>query len=97
MQEESSRHDRLSQPVFLKHLNKTHQGIMCETKIKILYIKKHVYKERKETTHGEISEKKHTSYIYIYIYTSKISTMYVKMVTRSVYKKLKEVPTTTRR
>ena len=69
---------------------------MCETEIKILYIKKHVYKERKETTHGEIGEE-NIHHIYIYIYTSKISTVYVKMVTRSVYKKLKEVPTTTRR
>ena len=34
---------------------------MCETKIKIVYIKKHVYKERKETTHVEIGEQKHTS------------------------------------
>ena len=42
---------------------------MCETEIKILYIKKHVYKERKETTHGEISEENiHHIYIYIYIY-----------------------------
>ena len=32
---------------FLKHLNKTHQGIMCETEIKIMYIKKHVYKDKK--------------------------------------------------
>ena len=48
---------------FLKHLNKTHQGIMCETKIKIAYIKKHVYKDRKGTTHVEIGEEKtkHTS------------------------------------
>ena len=31
----------------------------------IAYIKKHVYKDRKETTHGEIGEKQHTSsYIY---------------------------------
>ena len=56
MQEESSWQDRLSQPVFLKHLNKTHQGTMCETKIKIAYIKKHVYKKRKETTHVEVVE-----------------------------------------
>ena len=56
MQEESLWQERLSQPVFLKHLNKTHQGIMCETEIKIAYIKKHVYKERKETTHEEIGE-----------------------------------------
>ena len=42
---------------------------MCETKIKIAYIKKRVYKDRKETTHVEIGEEKHTpSYIYIYIY-----------------------------
>ena len=67
MQEKSSRHDRLSQPIFLKHLNKTHQGIMCETKIKILYIKKHVYKKRNETTHGEISEE-NIHHIYIYIH-----------------------------
>ena len=40
---------------------------MCETEIKIAYIEKHVYKERKETTHGEIGEEQHTSYIYIYI------------------------------
>ena len=80
MQEESSWHDRLSQPLFLKHLNKTHQGIinkthqgiMCEKEIKIAYIKKHVYKERerekkkkKTTTHVEIGEKKHTSSSYI--------------------------------
>ena len=53
MQEESSWHGRRSQTVFLKHLNKTHQGIICETKIKIAYIKNHVYKEKKETTHVE--------------------------------------------
>ena len=49
-----------------------------------------MYKERKETTHVEVGEEKHTSYIYIYI--SKISTMYVNMVTRPLYKK-KEVST----
>ena len=65
MQEESSWHDRLSQPVFLKHLNKTHQDIMCETEIKIAYIKKHSYKERKETTHAEVGEE-NTHHIYIY-------------------------------
>ena len=56
MQEGNLWQDKLSQPVYLKHLNKTHQGIMCETEIKIAYIKKHVYKERKETTHEEIGE-----------------------------------------
>ena len=58
MQEESSWQDRLSQSIFLKHLNKIHQGIMCETEIKIAYIKKHVYKERKETIYVEVGEEK---------------------------------------
>ena len=66
MQEESSWHGRLSQPVFLKHLNKTYQGIMCETEIKVAFIKKHVYKERKETTHVEVGEE-NIHHIYIYI------------------------------
>jgi len=56
--------------------------------------KKHVYKERKETTYGETGEE---DIHHIYIYISKISTMYVNMVTRLVYKKLKEAPKTTRR
>ena len=57
-----------------------------------------MYKERKEITNVEIGEEDihhhHTSssssssYIYIYIYISKISIMYVKIVTRLVYKKL---------
>ena len=93
MQENSSRHDRLSQPIFLKHLNKTHQGIMCETKIRIAYIKKHAYKDKEETTHVKIGEEDKHHHIYIL----KISTMYVKMVTRLVYKKLKKAPKTTRR
>ena len=33
-----------------------------------------MYKDRKKTTHGEIGEE---TYIYIYIYIKKISTMYV--------------------
>ena len=65
MQEESSWHGRLSQTAFLKHLNKTHQGIMCETEIKIAYIKKHVYKERKETTHVKIGEEIYIIIIYM--------------------------------
>ena len=32
---------------FWNTLNKTYEGIMCESKIRIAYIKKHVYKERK--------------------------------------------------
>ena len=42
---------------------------MCETEIKIAYTKKHVYKERKETTHVEVGEEKHTS---SYIYEHKV-------------------------
>ena len=72
MQEENSWHGRLSQPTFLKHLNKTHQGIMCETEIKISQIKKHVYRERKETTHVEIGEETHIS---SYIYENKVQFM----------------------
>ena len=71
MQEESSWQDRLSQPIFLEHLNKTHQSIMCETEIKIAYIKKHVYKDGEETTHVKIGEEDihhHHHHIYIYIY-----------------------------
>ena len=39
---------------------------MCETKIKVAYIKKLVYKERKETTHVEVGGKNiHHHYKYI--------------------------------
>ena len=40
-----------------------------------------MYKERKETTHGEIGEKKN-----IHHYIKNISTMYVNNVTRPMYK-----------
>ena len=72
---------------------------MCETKIKIVYIKKHEYKDKKKKTHVKVGEEvlDHYIYIYIYIYLSKISIRYVKMVTRLVYKKLNEAPKTTRR
>ena len=57
-----------------------------------------MYKERKETTHREIGEEYiHYYYYYYYYYISKISTMYINMVTRLVYKKLKEAPKTTKR
>ena len=47
-------------------------------KIKDCIHKKHVYKERKETTYGEIGENDNNIiiYIYIYIYISKIRTMF---------------------
>ena len=46
---------------------------MCETEIKIAYIKKHVYKDREETIHVKIGEEDiyhhhHHHHIYIYIY-----------------------------
>ena len=53
-----------------------------------------MYTNRKEIAHVKIGEEsKH----HIYTYISKISIIYVKMVTRPVYKKLKETPKTTRR
>ena len=68
---------------FWNTLNKTHQDILVwnrNNRLHTLY-KKHVYKERKETTHGEIGER-----TYINIYKTNISTMYVKMVTRPIFK-----------
>ena len=44
---------------------KTHQGNLCEIEIKIVYIKKHVYKERKEITHVEIGEETYIIIIYM--------------------------------
>ena len=43
---------------------------MCEKEIKIVYIKKHAYTDREETTHVKIGEEDihHLIYIYIYIY-----------------------------
>ena len=49
---------------------------MCETKIKVAYIKKHVYKERKETTYVEVGEENiHHHHIYQmkYMYVKKQS------------------------
>ena len=68
---------------------------MCVIEIKIAYIKKHAYKDREGTTHVKIGEKDIHHHIYIYI--AKISTMYVNMVTRPMYKKLEEAPKITRR
>ena len=63
---------------------------MYEIEINIACIKKHMYKERKETTHVDVGEEDiHHHHHHIYI--SKISTIYVKMVTRPVYKKLKNL------
>ena len=53
-----------------------------------------MYKERKETTNVKVGEEN----IHYHINISKLSTVYVNMVTRPVYKKkkLKEAPTTTK-
>ena len=68
---------------FWNTLNKTHQGILVWNKNNGLYTrnKKYVYKDRNETTRGEIGER-----TYINIYKANISTMYVKMITRPIYK-----------
>ena len=65
---------RLWQPVFLNTLNKTHQGILVWNINSRLHTinKKHVYKERKETIHERVGERK--TYINI---NKEISTMYV--------------------
>ena len=41
---------------------------MCETEIKITYIKNHAFKDREETTHVKIGEEDIYHHIYIYIY-----------------------------
>ena len=53
---------------FWNTLNKTHQGILVWNRNKKLHTinKKHVYKERKETTYEEIGEED-IHHIYIYI------------------------------
>ena len=55
---------------FWNTLNKTHQGILVWNRNNRLHTsnKKHVYKDRKETTHVEVGEEDiHITYIYIYI------------------------------
>ena len=49
---------RLWHPVFLKHFKiKLIKASLCETEIiDCLQVKKHVYKDRKETTHVEVGE-----------------------------------------
>ena len=78
---------------FWNTLNKTHQGIFEWNRNIRLYTiyNKYVYKERKETTHGEIGERTVITtsnvcmyvYIYIYIYINKYKVCYHKMITRS--------------
>ena len=70
---------------------------MCEIEIKIAYNENVCIKREKKITHVDIGEEDIHHHIYIYIYIAKISRMYVNMVTRPMYKKLKEAPKITRR
>ena len=88
MQEESLWHVDFDNLYFWNTLNKTYQGILVWNRNNRLHtINKYVYKDRKETTHVEIGEEDIHHHIYIYIYISKIRTMYVNMVTKPMYKK----------
>ena len=40
---------------------------MCETEIRIVYVKKHAYKDREETTQIKIGEEDTHTHIHIYI------------------------------
>ena len=65
-QEESLWQEDFDNLYFWNILNKTRQGLLVWNRNNRLHTlnKKHVYKERKETTHGEIGE---ITYIKIYI------------------------------
>ena len=60
MQEESLWQVDFDNLYFLNTLNKTHQGIFVLNKNNRLHTinKKHVYKERKETTYERVGERK---------------------------------------
>ena len=60
---------KLWQLVFLNTLNKTHQGIFVWNKNNRLHTryKKHVYKDKKETTHVKLGEEDIHHHICIYI------------------------------
>ena len=59
LQEESSWQENFDNMYFWNTLNKTHQGILAWNWNKRLHTiyKKHVHKEKKETTHVKIGEK----------------------------------------
>ena len=75
LQEESLWQVDFDNLYFWNILNKTHQGIFVWNRNNRLHtkIKKYVYKERKETTHERVGERK----TYINNIEVKISTMYV--------------------
>ena len=75
LQEESLWQVDFDNLYFWNILNKIHHDILVWNKNKRLHTinKKNVYKERKETTHGEIDEITYINiYIYIYIYINQI-------------------------
>ena len=63
---------------FWNILNKTDHDILMWNRNKRLLIinKKHVYKDRKETTHGEIDENVITTSLKIYTYISIMNTRF---------------------
>ena len=69
------------QPILTKTLKQDSSSVKHR---QVVYKKKCVCKERKETTHERKCENHTSSYIYIY---RKKNTMYVKMVTRPRYMK----------
>ena len=75
LQEESLWQIDFDNLYFWNTLNKTHHGIFVWNRNNRLHTnnKKHVYKERKETTHERVDERK----TYINNIEEKISTMYV--------------------
>ena len=66
---------RLWQPVFLKHFKQNSSSLFVWNRNNRLHTnnKKHVYKEKKETTYERVGERK----TYINIIEEKISTMYI--------------------
>ena len=92
LQEESLWQVDFDNLYFLNTLNKTHQGILMWNRNNILQTcnKKHVHKERKETTHVRVGERN------IHQHIKKISTLYVYkwsqdlMYKNNVFKKKKE-------
>ena len=73
LQEESLWQVDFDNLYFWNTLNKAHQGILVWNRnIRLHTLKKHVYKEKKETTNVRIGERN------IHQHIKKISTMYVK-------------------
>ena len=96
LQEQSSWQERLWQPIFLKHFKQySSRHLSVKHKYKRLHTinKKHVHKERKETTHEEMGETIITTSIYINIKNEykvcyhNVRTTYLKSKEKKRYKK----------